>query len=99
MRTTVAGNRLIQVVRTVWLLRLVEHLTVPRGFGQVAIHESGSNLLGEDRELGRRADVEVALRIDDDSTVAALGEGVPAGRRGCATLPLRVLRRALGRDT
>jgi nitrogen fixation NifU-like protein len=40
--------------------------------------------------------VDEALRIDDDAAVAALGAGVPAGRRGCATLPLRVLHQALG---
>lgn len=33
--------------------------------------------------------------LDDDMIVAALGEGVPAPRRPCATLPLRVLREAL----
>ena len=37
-----------------------------------------------------------ALRMDEDSVVAALGAGVPSARRGCAILPLRVLRRALG---
>jgi hypothetical protein len=39
------------------------------------------------------------LRVDESSVVAALGDGVPAARRGCAVLPLRVLRRALGVDT
>lgn len=42
--------------------------------------------------------VEAALGLDEESVVAALGQGVPAGRRGCAVLPLRVLRRALGRE-
>lgn len=37
-----------------------------------------------------------ALRMDEDSVVAALGAGVPSARRGCAILPLRVLRQALG---
>jgi nitrogen fixation NifU-like protein len=32
----------------------------------------------------------------DDDVVAALGGGVPAARRSCALLPLRVLRQALG---
>ena len=61
-----------------------------------AIATASASLL---TERVRGADVDAALGIDDDSTVAALGEGVPPGRRGCATLPLRVLRRALGRDT
>jgi NifU homolog involved in Fe-S cluster formation len=39
-----------------------------------------------------------ALRVDEESMIVALGEGVPAARRGCAVLPLRVLRRALGAD-
>jgi len=42
--------------------------------------------------------VDDALRIDDEAAVAALGAGVPAARRGCAVLPLRVLRRALGQS-
>ncbi|HUQ46329.1 MAG TPA: iron-sulfur cluster assembly scaffold protein [Gemmatimonadaceae bacterium] len=37
-----------------------------------------------------------ALRVDEESVVAALGAGVPPARRGCAVLPLRVLRQALG---
>lgn len=37
-----------------------------------------------------------ALRMDEESVVAALGAGVPSARRGCAILPLRVLRQALG---
>ncbi len=37
-----------------------------------------------------------ALALDETAVVAALGGGLPAARRGCATLPLRVLRRALG---
>lgn len=42
--------------------------------------------------------VEDALRVDEESMIVALGEGVPAARRACAVLPLRVLRRALGAD-
>ncbi|MDB4884566.1 MAG: hypothetical protein JWN79_4 [Gemmatimonadetes bacterium] len=34
--------------------------------------------------------------LRDDDVVAALGGGVPAARRSCALLPLRVLRQALG---
>lgn len=37
---------------------------------------------------------EVAAMQDDDM-LAALGAGVPAGRRSCATLALRVLQQAL----
>lgn len=36
-----------------------------------------------------------ARDIDERDVLAALGDGVPAGRRACATLPLRVLREAL----
>lgn len=60
-----------------------------------AIATASASLL---TERVRGGAVDAALRIDDESIVAALGEGVPAGRRGCATLPLHVLRRALGRD-
>lgn len=38
-----------------------------------------------------------AMREDD--VVSALGAGVPAARRSCATLALRVLRQALGAPT
>jgi nitrogen fixation NifU-like protein len=37
-----------------------------------------------------------ALSVDEDGIIAALGAGVPTARRSCATLPLRVLRQALG---
>lgn len=40
--------------------------------------------------------VHSVLAMDDESMIAALGAGVPAGRRACAVLPLRVLRHALG---
>ena len=46
-------------------------------------------------DVGR---VEAVLRLGDDEIVAALGAGVPAARRSCATLPLQVLRRALGAE-
>ena len=44
----------------------------------------------------RGLDVHSVLEMDDESVVTALGAGVPAGRRACAVLPLRVLRHALG---
>jgi nitrogen fixation protein NifU and related proteins len=59
-----------------------------------AIATASASLL---TERVRGGGVEAALRLDEESVVAALGEGVPAGRRGCAVLPLRVLHRALGR--
>ncbi len=40
--------------------------------------------------------LDAVLEMDDESVVSALGAGVPAGRRACAVLPLRVLRHALG---
>lgn len=43
----------------------------------------------------RGAAVEDVRRLTDDAVIAALGEGVPAGRYGCATLALHVLRQAL----
>jgi nitrogen fixation NifU-like protein len=58
-----------------------------------AIATASASLL-TDRVRG--ATVDDALRVDEESVVAALGAGVPAARRGCAILPLRVLRRALG---
>jgi nitrogen fixation NifU-like protein len=60
-----------------------------------AIATASASLL-TDRVRGGAVDD--ALRIDDETVVAALGAGVPTARRGCAILPLRVLRRALGRD-
>ena len=44
----------------------------------------------------RGLDVRSVLELDDESMVIALGAGIPAGRRTCAVLPLRVLRHALG---
>jgi nitrogen fixation NifU-like protein len=60
-----------------------------------AIATASASLLTDRVRGGVVAD---ALRIDDEAAVAALGSGVPAGRRGCAILPLHVLRQALGRD-
>ncbi len=57
-----------------------------------AIATASASLL-TDRVRG--ATVEEALQMDEESVVAALGAGVPAARRGCAILPLRVLRQAL----
>lgn len=58
-----------------------------------AIATASASLLTE-RLRGRPlADVG---RLDEDAMVSALGDGIPVARRGCATLPLRVLRRALG---
>jgi nitrogen fixation NifU-like protein len=59
-----------------------------------AIATASASLL-TDRIRGRAVDD--ALRTDEESVVAALGAGVPAARRGCATLPWRVLRQALER--
>jgi nitrogen fixation NifU-like protein len=58
-----------------------------------AIATASASLL-TDRVRG--ATVDDALRVDEESVVAALGAGVPTARRGCAILPLRVLRQALG---
>jgi nitrogen fixation protein NifU and related proteins len=60
-----------------------------------AIATASASLL---TERVRGGAVSAALGLDEESVVAALGEGVPAGRRNCALLPLRVLRRALGRQ-
>ena len=57
-----------------------------------AIATASASLL---TERLRGAPLDTVETIDDDAVVAALGAGVPAGRRGCATLALRVLRRAL----
>ncbi|NUO40263.1 MAG: iron-sulfur cluster assembly scaffold protein [Gemmatimonadaceae bacterium] len=57
-----------------------------------AIATASASLLTE-RIRGRPVDE--ALRTDEESVVRALGAGVPAARRGCATLPWRVLREAL----
>ena len=60
-----------------------------------AIATASASLLTE-RVRGRAVDD--ALRTDEESVVIALGAGVPAGRRGCAILPWRVLREALERE-
>jgi nitrogen fixation protein NifU and related proteins len=61
-----------------------------------AIATASASLL-TDRVRGGAVDD--ALRLDDDAVLAALGGGVPAGRRACALLPLRVLRQALAGGT
>lgn len=58
-----------------------------------AIATASASLL-TDRVRGGAVDE--ALRVDEASMIAALGEGVPVARRGCALLPLTVLRHALG---
>jgi nitrogen fixation NifU-like protein len=58
-----------------------------------AIATASASLLTE-RVRGRA--VAEALGLDDAAMVAALGGGVPVARHGCAVLPLRVLRQALG---
>jgi nitrogen fixation NifU-like protein len=57
-----------------------------------AIATASASLL---TERVRGAALSEVARLSDDEIVAALGAGVPAARRGCATLALRVLRRAL----
>ena len=59
-----------------------------------AIATASASLLTDRIKGGAVDDV---LRVDEESVVAALGTGLPTGRRGCAVLPLRVLRQALGR--
>lgn len=58
-----------------------------------AIATASASLLMERVRGGATRDV---ARIADQEIVAALGEGVPAGRISCATLSLRVLQAALG---
>ena len=57
-----------------------------------AICTASASLLTE--RVASRA-VADALRIDDAELFSALGEGVPAGRRSCVTLPYETLRHAL----
>lgn len=57
-----------------------------------AIATAAASLLTEWAH-GRRVDD--VLSRSEAAAIAALGDGVPAGRHGCATLALRVLRRAL----
>src|SRR4051812_50094137 len=59
-----------------------------------AIATASASLL-TDHVRGRAVDE--ALRTDEESVVAALGVGVPAARRGCATLPWRGVGPAPGR--
>ena len=58
-----------------------------------AIATASASLL-TDGVRGRAVDD--ALAMDEETVIHALGAGVPIGRRGCAILPLRVLRGALG---
>jgi nitrogen fixation NifU-like protein len=57
-----------------------------------AIATASASLL---TERLRGATVSEVAALDEDDVVRALGAGVPAPRRGCATLALRVLREAL----
>jgi nitrogen fixation NifU-like protein len=77
-------------------VEVCEGAVVDAGFAAsaCAIATASASLLTERVRGGAVADV---LRLEEESVVAALGAGVPAGRRGCAVLPLRVLRQALGR--
>jgi nitrogen fixation NifU-like protein len=61
-----------------------------------AIATASASLL---TERVRGAAVSDVTRLSDDEVVAALGEGVPAARRNCATLALHVLRQALAAGT
>jgi nitrogen fixation NifU-like protein len=58
-----------------------------------AIATASASLL---TERLRGATVGDARAVGEEDVIAALGAGVPAARRGCATLPLRMLRGALG---
>lgn len=57
-----------------------------------AIATASASLL---TERVRGGTIEAARQVDDASVLAALGDGIPDARRGCALLPLRVLHRAL----
>jgi nitrogen fixation NifU-like protein len=57
-----------------------------------AIATASASLLTE-RVRGSRVDD--VLQLSAASAVTALGDGVPAGRHGCASLALRVLQQAL----
>ena len=57
-----------------------------------AIATASASLLTERVRGATPADV---AAMDEESVRGALGDGVPAPRRACATLPLRVLRQAL----
>lgn len=64
--------------------------------GACAIATAAASLL---TERVRGATVDELRLLTEDAIVAELGEGVPAPRRGCATLALRVLRDALEPST
>jgi nitrogen fixation NifU-like protein len=57
-----------------------------------AIATASASLL---TERIRGAPVSEVTRLSEDEVIGALGAGVPPARRGCATLALRVLHRAL----
>ncbi len=57
-----------------------------------AIATAAASLL---TERVRGITVRDALAMSDDAVIASLGDGVPYARRGCATLALRVLHKAL----
>ena len=60
-----------------------------------AIATAAASLL---TERARGAALTVLRGLSEEAVLAELGEGIPAPRHGCATLPLRVLREALGTD-
>ena len=61
-----------------------------------AIATAAASLLTERIRGASLGDVSA---IGDGDVIAALGVGVPAGRRGCATLALRVMQQALASAT
>ena len=75
-------------------LQVRDHALIDAAFqaSACAIATASASLLTERVRGAPLADV---ARLSDDDVIAALGEGIPAARRGCATLPLRVLRQAL----
>lgn len=61
-----------------------------------AIATASASLL---TERVRGVTTAVVATLTEAQVIEALGGGVPIARRGCATLPLRVLRVALGHGT
>jgi nitrogen fixation NifU-like protein len=89
---TICGDRM----RIELEVRGAEVVGVSFAASACAIATASASLL-TDRIRGQRlAEVD---RLRDGDVIAALGEGVPAARHACATLPLRILRVALSKGT
>ena len=67
MRAVIAGNRLPEIVRPVWIIGFIPECPFPGGVGEISIHQSRRDLFADDRFDGRAADVDfLAVMVGDE---------------------------------